>query len=91
MMSGKMLLGIAVGLVAGTAIGILFAPESGVETRKKLVKRATDYASGFKDRIGEWAENNLLQLAPGNARRGNSLPEPLSKSQQTKLEDMQTA
>ena len=36
MSTGKVMLGILAGLAAGEALGILFAPDKGSETRKKI-------------------------------------------------------
>jgi gas vesicle protein len=86
MTSGKVLLGILAGAVAGAAIGVLFASESGTETRKKIAKGAGDYFAGLKNRLTEWAENSLLQL---DGAKGTS-PD-LSSSNASKIEDAQTA
>ncbi len=39
MSSGKVFLGILAGAAAGALAGILFAPEKGSKTRKKIVKK----------------------------------------------------
>ena len=39
MKSGKILLGIMAGTAAGALLGILFAPEKGPVTRKKILKK----------------------------------------------------
>jgi gas vesicle protein len=51
MYRGKTILGIMAGLAAGALIGILFAPDKGVETRKKIVHKGGEYAGNVKDRI----------------------------------------
>jgi len=55
MSSGKVLLGVLAGLAAGALIGILFAPDKGSETRKKIVKKGEEYADEIKEKI-----NSLL-------------------------------
>jgi gas vesicle protein len=51
MNSGKVLLGVLAGVAAGALIGILFAPDKGANTRKKIVKKGEDYAEAIKDKF----------------------------------------
>ena len=44
MSTGKVLLGLLAGVAAGAVLGILFAPEKGSDTRKKITKKGKDYA-----------------------------------------------
>jgi len=51
MSSGKVLLGVLAGVAAGALIGILFAPDKGSETRKKIVKKGEDYVDEVKEKF----------------------------------------
>ena len=51
MKSGKLLAGILAGFVAGTCIGILFAPGKGSLTRKQIMNKGEDYADSLKDKM----------------------------------------
>jgi gas vesicle protein len=51
MSSGKVLLGVLAGVAAGALIGILFAPDKGTETRKKIVKKSEDYVDEVKEKF----------------------------------------
>ena len=51
MSTGKVLLGVLAGVAAGALIGILFAPEKGTETRKKIVEKGEDYVDGLKEKV----------------------------------------
>jgi gas vesicle protein len=53
MNSGKTVLGVLAGLAVGAALGILFAPDSGSATRKKISKKGSDYADGLTDQFND--------------------------------------
>ncbi len=55
MSRGRIILGVLAGLAAGTAIGILFAPDKGTATRKKIVDKGEEYVDDLKEKI-----NSLL-------------------------------
>ncbi len=56
--NSKVLVGLLVGLAAGAALGILFAPQAGEETRDKLAESL----SGLSDSIKETAAAELDKL-----------------------------
>lgn len=51
MNSGKVLLGLLAGVSAGALLGVLFAPEKGSETRKKILQKGEGYADALKDKF----------------------------------------
>ena len=57
-MSGtnKILLALLGGTVIGAAIGLIFAPEKGEETRKKVVDTARSLSDKILGKVGELAE-----------------------------------
>jgi gas vesicle protein len=57
MSSGKVLLGVLAGVAAGALIGVLFAPDSGWNTRKKISKKGEDYADALKEKFNEFLDN----------------------------------
>lgn len=88
MKSGKVLLGVFGGLVAGALLGILLAPDKGSNTRKKIMRKGEDLVDNAKDRLDEMVEGvngkiqNLVQEATNLARRGkeraNSIKEEMT-------------
>jgi gas vesicle protein len=54
MSSGKVLLGVLAGVAVGAAMGILFAPDKGSATRKKISKKGDDYADELGEKVNEF-------------------------------------
>lgn len=50
---GSTVVGLLAGLAAGTVLGILFAPEKGSETRKKISSKGKDSLKGLKDKYND--------------------------------------
>ena len=46
-----------VGVAAGAIVGILFAPNEGAKTRKKIVDKSDDYAEGLKDKFEQFIDS----------------------------------
>jgi gas vesicle protein len=53
MKSGKVILGALAGLAAGALLGILFAPEKGSKTRKKIARKGSDVAEELGEKFNE--------------------------------------
>jgi gas vesicle protein len=49
MTTGKLITGILAGAATGAILGVLFAPDKGTETRKKIAKRGTDLTDAIKN------------------------------------------
>ena len=53
MSNGKVVLGVLAGIAAGAILGILFAPDKGCETRKKIAKKGNDVADELKNKVSD--------------------------------------
>ena len=51
MSTSKTLVGFLAGAAIGAALGILFAPDKGTETRRKIAKQSNDLADDLKDKF----------------------------------------
>lgn len=56
MSSGKILLGVLACVAAGALLGVLFAPDKGWNTRKRISKKADDYADSLTEKFNEFVE-----------------------------------
>ena len=75
MSTGKILLGVLAGIAAGAVLGILFAPDKGEATRKKISEKSDDYADEIEEKFQEFVEgitnkfDSLKKEAAGMAKK----------------------
>lgn len=48
--------GLLLGTVIGAAIGVLFAPDKGTDTRKKIMNKRDDLTDAMKDRFNDFLD-----------------------------------
>ena len=53
MNSGKVVLGLLAGVAVGAALGILFAPDKGTATRKKIMRTGEDALDEISDKFDD--------------------------------------
>jgi gas vesicle protein len=56
MSTEKVLVGVVAGLAAGAILGILFAPDKGAETRRKISQKGTDLTNSIKTKFSSMVD-----------------------------------
>ncbi|MFD1001085.1 YtxH domain-containing protein [Ohtaekwangia kribbensis] len=68
MNNGKAILAVLAGVAAGAALGVLFAPDKGSDTRKKISRKGEDLANALSDKIDDRFDE-LLAVVSGKVKR----------------------
>ncbi len=55
--SGKILLGLVAAVAAGATLGVLFAPDKGSSTRKKIARKGDDYAGALGEKFNKFSDD----------------------------------
>lgn len=76
----KAVLGVLAGLAAGAAIGILFAPDKGSNTRKRITRKGEEFAEELNKKIDDKFDS-LADVILGKTRPGKK--EPVSSQNDT--------
>ena len=69
MESGKVILGVVSGIAVGAVLGVLFAPDKGSKTRRKILDTGKEYTDNLKEKFSDLYEDvsnkyeNLLEDA----------------------------
>ena len=85
MKSGKVFLGLLAGLATGAVLGILFAPDKGSKTRRKILNKGEDLAEDAKEKLDEFLKTvsekyeTTKQEAKALALKGKALFTDASK------------
>jgi len=52
----KIITGLMIGAAAGAILGVLFAPERGSETRRKISEKGNDLADSLKNKFNDFVD-----------------------------------
>jgi gas vesicle protein len=85
MKTDKVVLGILGGVAAGALLGILFAPEKGDKTRRRIMDKSNDYADELKDKL-----DTLLGTMTNKYEKIWKEGESLISQGKSKFEDMKS-
>ena len=53
----NVVIGALAGIAVGALLGVLFAPDKGTETRKKISKKSKDSSEALKQKFNEFVDN----------------------------------
>lgn len=66
--TGKVLGALILGAAIGGTLGILFAPDKGCETRRKLAGKTEDLAESLKHKFNDLIEQAKQEMEAANAK-----------------------
>jgi gas vesicle protein len=56
MNAGKVLLGVVAGIATGALLGVLFAPDKGSDTRRKIGEKKDDITDDLKEKFNKFLD-----------------------------------
>lgn len=74
MSNSKLILGLIAGAAIGGALGILFAPDKGAETRRKLSKKGEDLSDTIKDQFNDFVDGVKENFSSTKKEAKNAMP-----------------
>lgn len=68
--NGKVILGLLAGVAVGAILGILFAPDKGSETRRKIAEQGDGLADSLKEKLNGFINDmtDKLESAVNNTK-----------------------
>jgi gas vesicle protein len=86
MSKGKVLLGLLTGVAVGAALGILFAPDKGWNTRKRISKKAEDLANDLREKFDEFIDMVSVKVDEAKSKASDMADKAKEKADEVKNE-----
>lgn len=80
MNNSKVLLGFLAGAFAGSILGVLFAPDKGAETRKKISRKTGDISDALKEKVSDFADDMKKMLSTAKQEAEDVAEKSFSKT-----------
>jgi gas vesicle protein len=86
MSKGKVLLGLLAGVAVGAALGILFAPDKGWNTRKRISKKAEDLTNDLREKFDEFIDMVSVKVDEVKSKVSDISDKAKEKAEEVKKE-----
>jgi len=84
MKTSRVVLGILAGAAVGALIGVLFAPDKGTNTRRKIARRGEDFVDGLKANLTDRIDHLRDQAGDAVDKFAEKLHTPMSEMDEMK-------
>ncbi|UAY53342.1 YtxH domain-containing protein [Ferruginibacter albus] len=86
MNAAKTVTGILAAAAVGAAIGVLFAPDKGYKTRKRLMRKGNDFKDTLTDKINDFVDDITEQYENMKTQASDLMETGKGKANATKAE-----